>query len=125
MLSTVMTSTLREKRLMISFERLPLCAVRADKEQDDGEKGESCQFASDRAQCRWVDIGTTQIFVAVAPDRDAEPVRCFDTFTVELEKLADWLQQCQIRTVAMESTGVCFALSSALIGRVQVPPALG
>ena len=28
------------------------------------------------------------------------------TFTVDLERLADWLQQCQIRTVAMESTGV-------------------
>jgi hypothetical protein len=31
----------------------------------------------------------------------------------------------EIETVAMESTGVYFALSSALIGRVQVPPALG
>jgi len=53
-----------------------------------------------------VDIGATQIFVAVPPDRDAEPIRSFDTFTVELERMADWLQQCQIRTVAMESTGV-------------------
>jgi transposase len=52
------------------------------------------------------DIGATQIFVAVPPDRDAEPIRCFDTFTADLERLADWLQQCQIRTVAMESTGV-------------------
>lgn len=53
-----------------------------------------------------IDIGATQIFVAVPADRDAEPVRSFQTFTVELERLADWLQQCQIRTVAMESTGV-------------------
>jgi len=53
-----------------------------------------------------IDIGATQIFVAVPPDRDAEPVQCFDTFTEDLERLADWLQQCQIRTVAMESTGV-------------------
>ena len=52
------------------------------------------------------DIGATQIFVAVPPDRDAEPIRCFDTFTADLERLADWLEQCQIRTVAMESTGV-------------------
>jgi len=51
------------------------------------------------------DIGATQIFVAVPPDRDAEPVRCFDTFTADLERLADWLEQCQIRTLAMESTG--------------------
>jgi len=71
-----------------------------------------------------IDIGATQVFVAVPADRDPEPVRSFQTFTVELEGLADWLQRCRIRTVAMESTGVYFALSSALIGRVQVPPAL-
>jgi transposase len=53
-----------------------------------------------------IDVGATQIFVAVPADRDPEPVRCFQTFTVELERLADWLQQCEIRTVAMESTGV-------------------
>jgi len=53
-----------------------------------------------------IDIGATQIFVAVPTDRDAEPVRCFQTFTVDLHRLADWLQQCGIRTVAMESTGV-------------------
>lgn len=53
-----------------------------------------------------IDIGAMQIFVAVPADRDAEPVRSFQTFTVELERLADWLQQCRIRTGAMESTGV-------------------
>ena len=52
------------------------------------------------------DVGATQIFVAVPSDRDAEPVRCFDTFTADLEALADWLQRCGIRTLAMESTGV-------------------
>jgi len=53
-----------------------------------------------------IDVGATEIFVAVPADRDPEPVRCFPTFTVDLERLADWLQQCRIRTVAMESTGV-------------------
>jgi len=53
-----------------------------------------------------VDVGATQIFVAVPPDRDADPVRCFETFTSDLESLAAWLQKCGIRTVAMESTGV-------------------
>jgi transposase len=53
-----------------------------------------------------IDVGATQVFVAVPADRDPEPVRCFPTFTVDLERLADWLQQCRIRTVAMESTGV-------------------
>jgi len=53
-----------------------------------------------------IDIGATETFVEVPGDRDAEPVRSFKTFTADLERLADWLQQCQIRTVAMESTGV-------------------
>jgi hypothetical protein len=48
----------------------------------------------------------------------------FSTFTQELERLAEWLKKHKVRQVAMESTGVYFALSSALIGRVEVPPAL-
>jgi transposase len=53
-----------------------------------------------------IDIGATEVFVAVPPDRDPRPIRRFYTFTVDLQKLADWLEQCGIRTVAMESTGV-------------------
>jgi transposase len=53
-----------------------------------------------------VDIGAEEIFVAVPADRDAEPVRSFGTFTRDLYELAGWLQQCQVQTVAMESTGV-------------------
>lgn len=53
-----------------------------------------------------VDVGATQIYVSVPPDRDAGSVRCFATFTEDLHAAADWLQYCQIDTVAMESTGV-------------------
>lgn len=53
-----------------------------------------------------IDIGATEIFVAVPPDRDQSPVRRFQTFTEDLCALADWLEQCGIQTVAMESTGV-------------------
>jgi transposase len=53
-----------------------------------------------------IDIGATSHFVAVPPDRDEQPVREFPAFTADLERLADWLEQCGIRTVAMESTGV-------------------
>lgn len=53
-----------------------------------------------------VDIGATEIYVAIPPDRDADSVRMFATFTRDLNALADWLQQRKIRTVAMESTGV-------------------
>lgn len=53
-----------------------------------------------------VDIGATEIYIAVPPDRDAQPVRRFATFTADLMAAADWLQRCGIETVAMESTGV-------------------
>jgi transposase len=45
-------------------------------------------------------------YVAVRPDRDPQPVRRFECFTADLHRLADWLQQCGVKTVAMQSTGV-------------------
>ena len=53
-----------------------------------------------------IDIGAEEIFVAVPKGRDAESVRSFPTFTVDLHRMADWLEVCGIETVAMESTGV-------------------
>lgn len=55
-----------------------------------------------------IDIGAQQHYVAVAKGRDpqGQDVRHFETFTADLYALADWLKQCGIDTVAMESTGV-------------------
>ena len=53
-----------------------------------------------------IDVGAEEVFVAVSPDRAAESVRSFGTFTRDLYEMADWLQSCGVRTVAMESTGV-------------------
>src|SRR5437870_4783719 len=53
-----------------------------------------------------IDVGATEHWVAVPEDRDEEPVRRFGAFTADLYVLAEWLRQCQIETVVMESTGV-------------------
>ena len=53
-----------------------------------------------------IDIGNESHYVAVPPSRDNQPVRCFGCTTGELKAMADWLKQCGIRTVAMQSTGV-------------------
>src|SRR6187431_1459643 len=53
-----------------------------------------------------IDVGSTFHVVAVPGDRDAEPVRTFQSFTGDLHRLADWLKEVGITTVAMESTGV-------------------
>lgn len=52
------------------------------------------------------DIGAREIYVAVPPDRDESPVRCFSTFTDQLRALVEWLRKCRIETLAMEATGV-------------------
>src|SRR6266849_8945904 len=53
-----------------------------------------------------IDIGNGSHYVAVPPTRDSEPVRRFGCTTAELRAMADWLKQCRIRTVAMQSTSV-------------------
>lgn len=53
-----------------------------------------------------LDIGAAEIWACVPEGRSDHSVRVFQTFTPDLEALADWLAACQVETVAMESTGV-------------------
>ena len=53
-----------------------------------------------------IDIGATELYVAVPPEPTPQPVRRFGAFTEDLIALADWLKSCGVTTVAMESTGV-------------------
>lgn len=53
-----------------------------------------------------IDIGSKSHFVAIPSDRDSNSVREFLTFTSDLLKMRNWLQECGIKTVIMESTGV-------------------
>ena len=53
-----------------------------------------------------IDIGNEFHYVAVPPSRDSQPVQRFGCTTGELKTMANWLKQCRIRTVAMQSTGV-------------------
>jgi transposase len=53
-----------------------------------------------------IDVGSAEHWVAVGPDRDAQPVRRFAAFTADLVRLADWLAACGIKAVALEATGV-------------------
>ena len=53
-----------------------------------------------------IDVGATSHFVAVSADRAEPPVQGFAAFTADLYRLADWLAECGVETVVMESTGV-------------------
>ena len=53
-----------------------------------------------------IDIGASEIYVAVPGDHSDDPVRRFDTFTDDLHEAAKWLKECGIESIAMESTGI-------------------
>jgi transposase len=53
-----------------------------------------------------IDIGSRFHVVAVPPGLADQPVQSFQAFTADLQRMADWLIQIGITTVAMESTGV-------------------
>ena len=53
-----------------------------------------------------LDVGAAEIYACVPEGRASQSVRVFPTFTGDLYALADWLAQCGVTTVAMESTGV-------------------
>lgn len=53
-----------------------------------------------------IDVGNRHHWVCVPPDASGPTVRKFGTFTADLHAIADWLMECGVTTVAMESTGV-------------------
>jgi len=53
-----------------------------------------------------IDIGSSFHVAAIPPDRSEESVKSFSAFTGDLNRMADWLIEHGITTVAMESTGV-------------------
>ncbi|MDM8541974.1 transposase [Desulfococcaceae bacterium HSG9] len=53
-----------------------------------------------------IDISSSEIYVAVPGNRSEKPVRRSDTFTDDLHQAAWWLKDCNIESIAMESTGV-------------------
>ena len=59
-------------------------------------------FAEINHDAAGIDVGNAQHWVAVPAGRDPESVRMFGCFTADLHALANWLERCGIKTVAME-----------------------
>jgi len=53
-----------------------------------------------------IDVGGSEHWVAIGPERDPEPVRRFGCFTADLREMALWLVDRGVKSVAMQSTGV-------------------
>jgi transposase len=73
-----------------------------------------------------IDIHSREHWVAVPPESARGPaqdpklpahVRSFGAYTSDLEQLADWLTECGVTTVAMESTGVYWIALFELLER--------
>jgi transposase len=71
-----------------------------------------------------LDIGAGEIYACVPGGRDTSPVRCFGTCTADLHALADWLTQCGVTTVAMESTGVYWIAAFEVLADAGLEPYL-
>jgi transposase len=53
-----------------------------------------------------VDLGAIEIVACVSGNENTQIVKAFGNYTVDLQALAQWMKSYQIKTVAMESTGV-------------------
>ena len=64
-----------------------------------------------------IDVGNESHFVSVPPDRDPQAIREFGSWTAALEEMAQWLKNCRIHTVVMQSTGVYWIALHAVLQR--------
>jgi transposase len=76
------------------------------KQRRKKQKKQPKSFSIINPDAAGIDIGSAEHWVAVPADRDQHPVRKFKCFTADLHNMADWLDECGIKTIAMESTGV-------------------
>jgi len=53
-----------------------------------------------------VDIGAVEIVACVSGDEKTQIVRAFGNYTVDLQEMGGWFKEHNIKTIAMESTGV-------------------
>jgi hypothetical protein len=67
-----------------------------------------------------IDIGNESHYVAVPPSRDSQPVRRFGCTTGELKTMANWLKQCRIRTVAMQSGSLMYVPQRSRMGSSRI-----
>jgi len=96
------------KRKMSTFERLRSGKMNREERKEWQQRlyAEDAGLEVVHPDAAGIDVGNASHFVAVPPDRDERPVREFGSWTADLRRMAEWLKQCGIRTVAMQSTGV-------------------
>jgi len=74
-------------------------------QQGDGNRRRS-KLTITNPDAAGIDVGARIHYVAVPEGRAEVSVRSFGAYTAQLDDLVQWLKDCRIKTVAMESTGV-------------------
>jgi transposase len=97
-----------QKRRMSTFERLTGGCLNRNERRKLARRVATADPSLSIINCNaaGIDVGNESHFVAVPPDRDPNPVREFGCWTAALKEMAQWLVDCRIDTVAMQSTGV-------------------
>jgi transposase len=96
------------KRKKSTFERLSSGGLNRKQRRDLGRRlaGNDPGLTIVHSNAGGIDVGNASHFVAVPPDRDANPVQEFGCWTADLKRMAAWLTACRIDTVAIQATGV-------------------
>jgi len=96
------------KQKRSTFERLSSGAMNRQQRRNLARRlaGNDPGLAIVHSNAGGIDVGNESHFVAVPPDRDANPVQEFGCWTADLKRMAAWLNACRIDTVAMQATGV-------------------
>ena len=80
--------------------------TRRESRAGDGLKRLPEELSQVNLNAAGIDVGAGSHFVAVSEARSEQPVREFEAYTSDLHRIADWLLECGVETVVMESTGV-------------------
>jgi len=107
------------KRKMSTFERLRSGSMNRQERKEWQQRlyAEDAGLEAVHPDAAGIDVGNASHFVAVPADRDQQPVREFGSWTADLQRMAEWLKRCGIRTVAMQSTGVYWVALQEVLER--------
>ena len=107
------------KRKMSTFERLRSGSMNRQERKEWQQRlyAEDAGWEAVHPDAAGIDVGNASHFVAVPADRDQQPVREFGSWTADLQRMAEWLKRCGIRTVAMQSTGVYWVALQEVLER--------
>ncbi|MEM9276237.1 MAG: IS110 family transposase [Cyanobacteria bacterium P01_F01_bin.143] len=76
------------------------------RKKKSAKKSEASQLQKLNPHTAGIDLGAREHWVCVPSEASEQNIRCFGCTTPDLLALADWLEECHVTSVALESTGV-------------------